>query len=260
MAALPRLDVAPVFERNQQATLYVGNLEHRTDEELLWEIFTQAGPIKSVHVPRDKVTGAHSGYGFVEFHLESDAEYALRIMSMVKIYGKPMRCNRAAQDKRTFDIGANLFVGNLDPEVSDALLYETFAVFGHILSAKVVHDPETGEHRGFGFVSFDNFEASDAALAALNGQFLCDRPLQLSYAYKKDSRGERHGSAAERLLAANRTTAAAPQRDVDQQQALMTSMLTSMVSQIAQPGQQQQPGHTNQQQSNQANPFLHYHP
>lgn len=87
MAALPRLDVAPVFERNQQATLYVGNLEHRTDEELLWEIFTQAGPIKSVHVPRDKVTGAHSGYGFVEFHLESDAEYALRIMSMVKIYG-----------------------------------------------------------------------------------------------------------------------------------------------------------------------------
>jgi len=57
----------------------------------------------------------------------------------------------------------------------------------------------------------------------MNGQFLCNRPVTVtyvsflslarappahararrSYAYKKDSRGERHGTEAERLLAAN---------------------------------------------------------
>ena len=37
----------------------------------------------------------------------------------------------------------------------------------------------------------------------MNGQFLCNRPISVTYAIKKDSKGERHGSAAERLLAAN---------------------------------------------------------
>merc|ERR1712197_193751 len=34
------------------------------------------------------------------------------------------------------------------------------------------------------------------------GQYLCNRAISISYAFKKDSKGERHGSAAERLLAA----------------------------------------------------------
>ena len=36
----------------------------------------------------------------------------------------------------------------------------------------------------------------------MNGQYLCNRAISISYAFKKDSKGERHGSAAERLLAA----------------------------------------------------------
>jgi hypothetical protein len=35
------------------------------------------------------------------------------------------------------------------------------------------------------------------AIEAMNGQFLCNRAIHVSYAYKKDgSKGERHGSAA----------------------------------------------------------------
>lgn len=53
-------DISQIYERNQEATVYVGNLDIKTDEDLLWEIFTQAGPVKNVHMPRDKVTGVHS--------------------------------------------------------------------------------------------------------------------------------------------------------------------------------------------------------
>eukprot|EP01054_Gregarina_sp_Poly1_P010787 Gregarina_sp_Poly_1__10786@NODE_829_length_6100_cov_40_875849_g600_i0_p6_GENE_NODE_829_length_6100_cov_40_875849_g600_i0NODE_829_length_6100_cov_40_875849_g600_i0_p6_ORF_typecomplete_len111_score10_03RRM_1/PF00076_22/8e08OB_RNB/PF08206_11/0_18RRM_5/PF13893_6/0_14_NODE_829_length_6100_cov_40_875849_g600_i0388720 len=67
-----------------------------------------------------------------------------------------------------------------------------------------MRDPETGQSRGFGFVSYDSFDASDVALYSMNGQFLWNRPVHVSYAYKKDTKGERHGSAAERLIAANR--------------------------------------------------------
>ena len=56
--------------------------------------------------------------------------------------------------------------------------------------------------RCFGFVSFDSFESSDAAIAAMNGQYISGRPITVTYALKKDSKTERHGSAAERILAA----------------------------------------------------------
>merc|ERR1712083_760149 len=55
---------------------------------------------------------------------------------------------------------------------------------------------------GFAFINYASFEAADAAIEAMNGQYLCNRAISVSYAFKKDSKGERHGSAAERLLAA----------------------------------------------------------
>jgi len=194
----------PLFERNQEATIYIGNIDLKVTEEILWELFTQCGPVTNVHIPRDKITGDHQGYGFVEMRSEEDADYAIKIMHMIKLYGKPLKVNKASQDKRTQEVGANIFIGNLDPEVDEKMLYDTFSAFGMVVSTKITRDPETGASKGYGFVSYDSFEASDAAIANMNGQYFCNRNIHVSYAYKKDTKGERHGSAAERLLAANR--------------------------------------------------------
>jgi len=196
--------ISQVYERNQEATVYVGNLDPKIDEEVLWELMVQAGPVANIHLPRDKITNTHQGYGFVEFKNEDDAHYVIKIMNMVRLFGKPIRINPSSQDKKTSEVGANLFVGNLEPEVDEKMLYDTFSAFGVLLFAKVMRDPDTGETRGFGFISYDTFESSDAALAAMNGQFVCNRPISCSYAYKKETKGERHGTAAERLIAANR--------------------------------------------------------
>lgn len=59
-----------------------------------------------------------------------------------------------------------------------------------------MRDADSSASKGFGFVSYDNFESSDAAIEAMNGQYLCNRPIHVSYALKKDSKGERHGSQA----------------------------------------------------------------
>ena len=50
--------------------------------------------IVNVHVPRDRITQSHQGYGFVEFMSEDDADYAIKIMNMIKLYGKPVRVNK----------------------------------------------------------------------------------------------------------------------------------------------------------------------
>ena len=46
---------AAVEQRNQDATLWCGNLDDKVDEELLWELMLQAGPVVSLHMPKDKV-------------------------------------------------------------------------------------------------------------------------------------------------------------------------------------------------------------
>ncbi|XP_046391316.1 splicing factor 3B subunit 4 [Ischnura elegans] len=193
----------PIAERNQDATIYVGGLDEKVSEALLWELFVQSGPVVNVHMPKDRVTQQHQGYGFVEFMGEEDADYAIKIMNMIKLYGKPIRVNKASAHQKNLDVGANIFIGNLDPEVDEKLLYDTFSAFGVILQTpKIMRDPETGNSKGYAFINFASFEASDAAIEAMNGQYLCNRPITVSYAFKKDAKGERHGSAAERLLAA----------------------------------------------------------
>lgn len=53
------MSVQPLFERNQEATIYIGNVDLKVNEEILWELFVQCGPVVNVHIPRDKITGDH---------------------------------------------------------------------------------------------------------------------------------------------------------------------------------------------------------
>ena len=45
-------------------------------------------------MPKDRVTQQHQSYGFVEFMSEEDADYAIKVMNMIKLYGKPIRVNK----------------------------------------------------------------------------------------------------------------------------------------------------------------------
>lgn len=213
--------LAQVEHRNQDATVYVGNLDPSCTENLLLELFVQVGKVKTIYMPRDKLTQAHNGYGFVEFLDVLDADYAITILNMIKLYGRPLRVSKSSLNNKaelTRDIGANLFIGNLDPnDVDENLLYDTFSAFGTLIrQPKIMRDDETNQSKGFGFVNFDSFEASDTALECMNGQYLGNRQIVVQYAFKKDIAGDseaigrhnseahRHGSRAERMLAAQR--------------------------------------------------------
>ncbi|KAL9650458.1 hypothetical protein ABK040_004682 [Willaertia magna] len=194
-------------ERNQASTIYVGNLDQQVDEELLWELFVQVGPITDIKIPRDRITNTHSGYAFVEYRSEVDANYAIQVMNQIKLFGKPMKINKYDQDKssRNLDVGANLWIGNLDPSLDEQKLKEIFGMFGNIIppTPRIERNPETGESKGYAFVNFDNFDSSDAAKNQLNNQYIAGRQIIVEYAFKPNSR-ERYGTEAERILAANR--------------------------------------------------------
>lgn len=57
-----------------------------------------------------------------------------------------------------------------------------------------MRDSEGGGSKGYAFINFASFDASDAAIEAMNSQYLCNRQVSVSYAFKKESKGERHGT------------------------------------------------------------------
>ena len=207
--------IAGLYERHQEATLYVANLDSKVDDEILWELFTQCGPLASINMPRERVSQQHQGFAFVEFKTVKDSEYGMKCMNMVKLYGKPLRIIKAASHaaqqtsasstlppaKQTAgtESGANLFLGNLSSETDERVLQETFGKFGVIAFCKIVRDSE-GQSKGHGFLSFSDFKSADTAMAAMNGQYLEGNAISVSYSLKTGSRAARHGSAAERLI------------------------------------------------------------
>ncbi|KAA8497675.1 Splicing factor 3B subunit 4 [Porphyridium purpureum] len=193
--------VGLVSERNKLKTVYVGALDERVTELLLWELMIQAGRVRHIYIPRDRLSGAPFGYAFVEFQAEHDAAYAVKVLNMVRLFGKPIRV-QSTSEHATIDVGANLFVGNIHMDVDEKILHDVFSAFGSLVETPhVARDPTTGESKQYAFVKYDNFASSDAAINAMNGQYLMNQPISVQYAFKKDSKRERHGSEAERLLA-----------------------------------------------------------
>lgn len=93
------------FVERDERCVFVGNLEARVTEEILWELFLQAGPLEAVHIPKDKETGKQKTYGFVSFSSEVSAPYAICLMDGIPLYGRPISVNHAAQNGNSNSTG-----------------------------------------------------------------------------------------------------------------------------------------------------------
>ena len=82
-----------------------------------------------------------------------------------------------------------LFVGSLSWDTNDEGLRNAFSAHGEISEAIVISDRDTGRSRGFGFVTFEDDEAADKAVAALNGTDLDGRTIKVDVAQAKQRSG-----------------------------------------------------------------------
>lgn len=217
----------PDSDRNFKASLYIGNIDPNVKEPLLYELFVQFGPIRSLNLPKDRVLKIHQGYGFVEFKSVKDAEYVLALLRGIRLYGRLLKLKKAESNLKgpaqqqigtattdtadipSIDVGAKIFINNLNPLIDEPFLADTFSKFGTLIRYPVIaRENGTGKSRGYGFISFADFLESDKAVEKMNGAILMNSKVSVQYAFKDDSilgplKRARHGDSTERLLAQN---------------------------------------------------------
>lgn len=86
--------------------LYVGNLSFSTGEAQLRELFAQAGVIRSVTIPMDRITNQPRGFAFVEMESPADALKAIKLCNGQELDGREIKVNEAKpQEARTGGAG-----------------------------------------------------------------------------------------------------------------------------------------------------------
>mmetsp|Transcript_87765 Transcript_87765/g.160559 ORF Transcript_87765/g.160559 Transcript_87765/m.160559 type:complete len:629 (+) Transcript_87765:171-2057(+) len=173
---------------SQFASLYVGDLHVDVTEAMLYEIFNSVGPVGSIRVCRDSVSRRSLGYAYVNFHAVADAERALDTLNYSSIKGRSCRIGWSQRDPSLRKSGVgNIHVKNLDRNIDNKALYDTFSLFGNILSCKVACSPD-GKSRGYGFVHYETEEAAKQAIERVNGMQIGEKTVQVSPFVKSNER------------------------------------------------------------------------
>ncbi|KAI0561792.1 hnRNP-like protein RNA recognition motif (RRM) containing protein [Gracilaria domingensis] len=140
--------------------VFVGGLSWETDEQSLRDYFGRYGSVSDCVIMRDRLTGHPRGFGFVtyddqlvaervaaEFHELDGRQVEAKIAVPRSECVPPSRSNAWRATKK-------VFIGGLPATCREADLHAHFIRFGDIAECQVMYDHQTGNSRGFGFVTF----------------------------------------------------------------------------------------------------------
>lgn len=196
--------------RGHSCTLYVKNLNFKTNEKHLQSIFEEEiGRVQAVKIPTKvaavrkirggeeaKVKHLSMGYGFVEMKSEEMARKALKLLQGKLVDGHNLELRLSTKDGNKLSNtvtkskvnnrqNTKLMVRNVPFQTSRTELLKLFGSFGQLKNVRLPKKFDGG-HRGFAFVEFVTGNEALNAMKALSQTHLYGRHLVLEWADDKD--------------------------------------------------------------------------
>ena len=86
-----------------------------------------------------------------------------------------------------------IHIGNLSLETTEDQLRGAFQAFGKVTNVKIIHDRNSGQSRGFGFVEMPAEREALAAIKGLNKHRFHGRAIDVNEAKARPRSGNREG-------------------------------------------------------------------
>lgn len=176
-----------------QRTIFVGQLTMKVGEGNLKDFFGQLGRVKNIIMVRDKHTGKHKGFAYVEMaDLETIPNCllfndAVPDFQKFPILVKPSEAekNYLAKKESSAKVAdpkdgpdCRVYVGNIHVNINEDALRSVLEQFGPVDSVNM-HRDEMGNSKGFAFVRYRTADAASLAMVGLMGMELVGRPLKV---------------------------------------------------------------------------------
>lgn len=185
----------PALRKTGQGNIFIKNLDELIDNKALHDTFAAFGNVLSCKVACDE-QGRSKGYGFVHYETAEAAERAIEAVNGMLLNDKKVyvghHISRKERQSKLDEMRSqftNLYVKNVDPEISQEQFEGLFTPFGTITSA-VIQVDEDGKSKGFGFVNYENHEQAQKAVDSLHDIEVNGYKLFVSRAQKKTEREE----------------------------------------------------------------------
>ena len=194
-------------------SVFVGDLPPEVNDYALQETFAERYPsVRNARVVTDPNTGRSKGFGFVRFGDEGERDRALVEMNGVPCGSRVMRISLAIPRKGVDGVGgggvgsntgvgsngvggspapepenSTVFVGGLDPTLTEPDLRTHFEAFGELVYVKIPAG------KGCGFVQFTQRANAEASIQALNGTMMGASRVRLSWVRSGGGAGRHTG-------------------------------------------------------------------
>lgn len=177
-----------------QRTIFVGQLTMKVHEENLREFFSQIGIVKNIIMIRDKSTGKHKGFGYVEMQDLESIPNCLLFNNVVPDFQKFPILVKASEAEKNFlakkdtlakSTLANgeipdcrVYLGNIHVNINEDALRLLCEQFGPVDSI-TLHRDEMGNSKGFAFIRYRSHENAQMAMTGLAGVEVVGRALKV---------------------------------------------------------------------------------
>ncbi|XP_065213058.1 probable RNA-binding protein 19 [Planococcus citri] len=190
-----------IDDPEDDATLFIKNLNFETTEDSIKEHFKNCGKIANVTVARKKDPKKSDallsmGYGFIQFYRKNSTNVALKTLQQSMLDG---HCIELSRSNRTLkadshlarkennvekQTGTKILVRNIPFQAKQSELQELFKTFGDIKALRLPRKMVgTGPHRGFAFVEYHSKQDAKKAMQSLcQSTHLYGRRLVLEWA------------------------------------------------------------------------------